>query len=366
MAAAAAAPVILGIWASGVLAIRHETGYFSPLFAPDGGSVFAITREVAATIVGFGYEFFTAPATVWLQSDRFKLVNIRLADGRLTVIEAFPPSPLEGSRIHAYHGAIFGVPHAHLRWADAGHLDYEVAVTRHDTPLARTFVIRRVWNAAARQYTVTSPWQETPTGMAGDQPQQLHGDLEAIAVDGDELMPCAIAVLRRDSPTASALVQTTTCRRKYPSGLTATLLAPMSRRREIERAQMLRTTYAELVEQARRSGLPEGEAMLEAGRRMQRLGLYPKSTMLVAHAEPCAAQSPLFRISDEQFRVGLFPDIDRAIARPDQEVEKSMGAYIVHRDYTTSQEINAFLDAGHGQFVVEARGGCWRLTISRP
>ena len=37
---------------------------------------------------------------------------------------------LEGATIEAYHGAIFGVPHAHLRWADPAHLEYEIAVTR--------------------------------------------------------------------------------------------------------------------------------------------------------------------------------------------------------------------------------------------
>ena len=106
--------------------------------------------------------------------------------------------------------------------------------------------------------------------------------------------------------------------------------------------------------------------MLEAGRQMQGLGLFPKSVTLAAHAETCAARSPVFTITDEQFRVGLFPDIERAIAQPDHEVEKSMGAYIVHRDYTTSQALNVYIAAGHDQYFVETGGGCWRMTIHRP
>lgn len=43
-----------------------------------------------------------------------------------------------------------------------------------------------------------------------------------------------------------------------------------------------------------------------------------------------------------------------------------MGAYITHRDYTTSREINDFLDAGNSVFSVQARGRCWSLTVSRP
>ena len=365
IAAVAVVVVLLGTWVTGVVSMSRGAGYFSPLFTSDGASVFAITREVAATVVGFGQEFFTGPATVWLQRDRFKLVTIRLADRRTTVVEAFPPSPLEGARIQAYHHAIFGVPHAHLRWADADHLDYEIAVTRHDTPSSRTFVIRREWDSKAAKYRVTAPWEEAPTRMAGDEPQQLHGDLEAIPVDGEELLPCAIAILRRDG-SASTLVQTATCDRKYPTGLTAAVLAPMSRRRDIEHAETVRSTYAELVRRGQGSGLREGDAMLEAGRQMQGLGLFPKSVTLVAHAETCAAQSPLFTITAEQFRVGLFPDIERAIAQPDHDVEKSMGAYIVHRDYTTSQALNTYIGAGHDQYVVETGGGCWRLTIHRP
>jgi hypothetical protein len=64
--------------------------------------------------------------------------------------------------------------------------------------------------------------------------------------------------------------------------------------------------------------------MLEAGRRMQGLGLFPKSVTLVAHAEMCAAQSPLFPITDEQFRDGLFPDIerDRAAGPRGREIDR--------------------------------------------
>ena len=117
------------------------------------------------------------------------------------------------------------------------------------------------------------------------------------------------------------------------------------------------------TERGRQSGLPEGEAMLEAGRQMERLGLFPRSTTLAAHREECGTRPAWIRITDEQFQVGLFPDIERAIAQPGQEVAKSSGAYIVHRDYGTSQEINALLRVGQPELFVAARGGCWRLTI---
>jgi len=106
--------------------------------------------------------------------------------------------------------------------------------------------------------------------------------------------------------------------------------------------------------------------MLDAGREMQRLGLYPKPTTLVAARGGCEGASPVFSISDMEFTVGLFPDIEQAIASPGTEVDKSMGDYVTHRDYSTSREINDYLKSGHTSFVVRARGACWRLTIQRP
>jgi hypothetical protein len=358
--------IALAAWGIGWISMPHASGYFSPIFAGDGQSVFAIARDARATVTGFGQEFFTAPASVRLLRDRFNLINVRLSDGRMTVVEEFPPSPLEGQRIRAYRPSIFGTPHAHLRWSDADHLDYELAVTRHDTPLARTFVIRRRWNPAARTYDTTPAWQEAHTGMSGDEPDQLHGDLEVIAVPGEYMMPCAIATLRRGEPRGQALVQTRDCHEKYPSGFTAEVLTPLSRRADIERAEKIRTTYAELVARGRASGRSEVQAMLDAGEEMSRLGLFPKSTKIVARETACDAASPLFHISAEEFKVGLFQDIEQAIAAPGTEVNKSMGSYISHRDYTTSRQINEFIDAGNSTFVIETSGKCWRLTIQRP
>jgi hypothetical protein len=355
-------------WRIGLVSVPHETGYFAPIFAPDGKSLFTIRREARALVTGPGVEFFTPPATVRLQRDRFDLLNITLPDARVTVVETFPPSPLEGSSIRAYHGAIFGVPHAHLRWADPAHLEYEIAVTRHDTPLARTFVIRKVWNATTATYATTTPWRETPAVMSGDEPQQLHGDRELIAVPGDELMPCGISVLQRDTDglTGMTVIETPMCRRKYESGAPPpSFLATLSRREAIERAETIKSTYADLVARGRQSGKGEGQAMLDAGKEMQRLGFYPKTPTMVAAAARCEA-SPLFTISDAELTFGLFPDIEAAIERPGREVDKSMGAYITHRDYSTSRLINEYLDAGHSILFVRARGACWQITIDRP
>lgn len=358
--------LVVAAWGIGYIAAPQETGYFAPVFAPDGQSIFAITREVRATVAGFGAQGFTPPAAVHLSRDRFRLVQVHLPDGRVTTVEEFPPSPLEGSTIESYHGAIFGVPQAHLRWADPDHLEYEIGVTRHDSPSSRTFVVQRLWNPSTRAFVTPPPWQEGPTRMAGgDEPQQVHGDREVIAVPGGEMMPCAVALLGRDG-SSTTLVDTRACRRKYASGISREILQPISRRAEIERIRTITSTYADLVARGRAAGRSEGQAMLDAGREMERLGLYPKPTTLVAARGGCEGASPLFTISDMEFTVGLFPDIEQALASPGTEVDKSMGDYVTHRDYPTSREINDYLKSGHTSFVVRARGACWRLTIQRP
>jgi hypothetical protein len=366
IAAILAAAAILAVAAAltiRAVGVPRATGYFAPVFAPDGHSLFVISRTARAVVTGFGQPGFTPPATVRLYRDRFALLNIRLADGAVTVVEAFPPSPLEGATFDAYHGAIFGVPHAHLRWAD-GQLEYDIGVTRHDVPRARTFVIRRTWDPKARQFVTTAPWQEGPTSMGGDDAARLHGDKEVLAVPGDELMPCAIALLENGGSAARAVVEAD-CGGKYPAGLTAATLAQFSRRAEIQRAVTIERTYAALVDRGRAAGLPEGEAMLRAGDEMSRRGLFPKKTTMIAERRECGGP-PLFEIADAQFEVGLFPDIERAIASPGVEVDKSMGAYISHRDYKTSAAINEWLDAGHEELPVRARGACWRVRIQRP
>jgi len=368
LAAIVALVLVLGAAAVtriGLVGLSRDTGYFAPLFSPDGTRVFAVSRRIRALVVGLGAEFFTGPASVRLFSDRFALLQITLGDGQVSVVETFPPSPLEGDRIRAYHGAIFGTPHVHLRWADQSHLEYEIAVTRHDVPASRTFVIRKRWDPKTQVYETSPPWQEASMTLGGDEPQQLHGDAEVIAVPGDEMLPCAIALLHRDG-SVTTLVGTRACRRKYSSELSAAVLTPISRRADIERAELIRTTYDGLIAEGLRAGRGDGQARLAAGKEMQRLGLFPKTPSLVAEPWTCETPAPVYTISDMEFRVGLFQDIEAAIDAPGTEVDKSMGDYIEHRDYATSRQLNVYINAGHPTFFIRARGECWRLTIHRP
>jgi hypothetical protein len=340
----------------------RERGYFGPVFAPDGKSVYAIERDVSATIFGLGYEFWTPPAKVRIHRDRFRLVNIRLADVRVSTVQEFPKSPLEGTTITAYHGAIFGVAHGFLRWADPQHLDYALSVERTEIPSSRTFVVQRQWSKETQRFVEKPPWQEGYSSGGGDVPEQLSGDLEVIAPSGDELLPCAIVVLRKIQPTARALIETPTCRKKY-GDYGAASMAAFSRRADIERTQTMARTYERLVAEGKARGLNEGVAMLEANKGMEDLGYYPKSPTITAHPAQCEHVSPVFTISDEEFRVGLFQDIERAINHPGTAEERG-GTYVLHQNFDTSRKINEYLkERRDATFYVDGLGGCWQLVV---
>jgi hypothetical protein len=345
------------------LTTRSARGYFAPVFAPDGRSIYVVVRDVNASVVGLGYDSLTPPASVWIHRDRFSLITLRLADGRSTLVQEFPPSPLEGAHISAYHGSIFGGASAHLRWVDRDHLEYELTVTRPEVPSSRTYVWRRRWSPASALAEDSAAWRLDISRMSGDEPAQLAGDFEVIAVRGREGLPCAVVILRTGQSPATPLADTGRCGDAYAGGFTRDALGDQLRRPVIEHAALLNKTYADLVAEGRAQGLSDGDAMLRANKGMQRLGLYPKTPTITAQGSACDAMPPVFRISNEEFRVGLFQDLDKAIDHPGEEID-FVGDYVTHRDYDTSKRLNEFLaDHGHREFTVAGRGGCWRMTI---
>ena len=363
---AIALAALLAICLALVIWSLHEErrGYLAAVFAPDGQSIYALEREVSATVLGFGYEFWTPPARVSIHRDRFRLINVRLADGRRSTVQEFPPSPLEGTSISAYHGAIFGVSRGALRWADGSHLDYTIAVERSEQPVSRTFVVQRQWSSESQRYIEKTPWQEGYGSGGGGVPEQLSGDREVIVAPGDELLPCAIVMLTKGAPNARVLADTAACRKKYPDGYTAATMGAFSQRTEIERVQTMTRTYADLVAAGKARGQNEGEAMLGANKRMQELGYYPKTPTITAQPASCDHVSPVFRISDEEFRVGLFQDIERAIRHPGSAEDRG-GTYVRHQAFDTSEKLNAYLgERRDATFYVDGLGGCWQLVVN--
>lgn len=344
----------------------HERGFLSPQFSPDGASVVVIARETRALVFGFGYETFTPPARTRVVRDRFSLLRVQLADGRVDVLHEFPASPLEGGWVHSYRPSLAGSASAHLRWANPDALEYEIAVSRPRQPSSETFVTRRRWNTTSGQLESTG-WTEGSAGMGGIESTQLHGDREVVALRAGGALPCAVLLVIEGQLLARPLLEESECRKAFPDAYPVTRLADVIHRPAITRVEHLRETHARLQAEGRARGLSEGDAALAAIRGMQQLGLYPKPPTVVAtrvsRVEP---GMPVFEISDTEFVVGLFPDIRAALDSPGTEVEKSMGAYVVHRDYDTSRQLNEWLaDRARSTFYVRADGATWKLELTR-
>ena len=202
--------------------------------------------------------------------------------------------------------------------------------------------------------------------MGGLEDAQLSGPLEVIAVPGEEGFPCAIVTVHRDTADVRTLRATSGCAATAGRPRAVAAVAALSRRAEIERAATIRRTHAELGAGGWASGLPEGEAVLQANKGMERLGYYPRSPTLTATEATCAGTPNVFAISPEEFAAGLFPDIERAIAAGGEAVDKAMGEYIRHDAYDTSRQLNEFLTGrANATFLVQTGAGCWRLQLTR-
>ncbi len=344
----------------------HERGYLSPQFSPDGSSVVVIARDTRALVFGLGFETFTPPARTRVLRDRFSLLRIHLADRRVEVLHVFPPSPLEGQWIQSYRPSLAGSASGHLRWAEPDALEYEISVSRPRQPTSETFVARRRWNAATRTYDVTD-WIEGSSSMGGIERTQLHGDREVVLLRAGGALPCAVLIVTAGASMAEPLVEEGDCRAAHPDGYPVARLTDVIHRPAIERVEHLREMHARLQDEALARGLSEGDAALAAIRGMQQLGLYPKPPAVVATRVTAVEPGlPVFEISQMEFVVGLFPDIRAAIDAPGTEVEKSTGNYIIHRDYDTSRQINAWLaDRANTRFYVRADGATWKLELTR-
>ena len=357
--------VVAAVWVTGLAGYHSRTGYFAPLFSRDGRTIYAIQRTASAASFGFGYEFWTPPALVFVRQDRHALLAISVQDGTVTELARFPPSPLSNSRLRAYRTSLMGSASAHLRW-DGPRLAVEVAVTRHDQPLSRTFSSRGTWEPATRRWTPAPVWRETAATAGGLEPERLSGPLEVIAVPGDEGFPCAVVTVHRGTASVRTMLATSQCRSKYRKAITRADIGSLEYRADIERSVTIDRTYRELVAGGIAAGDTEGAAMLKASKAMERLGYFPRSPTLSAAPAPCTSGDGVFDISDEEFKVGLFQDIEAALARPGEEVDKGMGAYILHSSFDTSRRLNEYLDSReHTTFVVKRGTTCWQMTIRR-
>ena len=354
--------------------VQSHEGYFAPVYSPDGREVFFIARESRGLVAGFGIESFTPPAYVYVWHDRFSLRKLNLDTGRIEIVKSWPASPVEGQTMRTYRSRAFSTASTQLDWVDEKHLEYRIGIRIPTQPTSEKYFVSRVWDSLSKEMVEKDQWNQDWLAISGVSESILSRDWEVIVATGEEAFPCAIVALHSSSTKVRVLLKVEACDRVYPDGIRASDVEQYSHRANIERVQEVEEAQKRLTAEGLTLGMTEYEASLHVSRRMRELGYYPTPPQLVARVlleqelaalEQEQALEPIFTIIEMQFTVGLFQDIEKAIRNPGQEFDKA-GKYIIHGDYTTSQEINAALGKGVEKFYVQYADQVYEMKIRTP
>lgn len=353
-----------GAWFLRLVTWESHTGYFGPAFSHDGKHVFAVTRETRGFTWGMGWEHFTPPAYAYALSDRFSLVRIEIDSGNSEVLEIWASSPVTQRIIREYRGRVFNTASAVVRPEDTGAVRYEVGMAIPVVPLSEVHRIAGVWapNGAKSQ---RGEWVRHGFSGTGLSEPILSGQVEVFTLPGPEFFPSAIVLLDHRTMTIRVIAKSSAYAGRYPHGPKLEELLAVSRKKDIDRVAELVRVRNEHVARYRAQGLSEIEALLKTNRDLENLGHLPRSPRIVATriAATAAPALPAFEIAEGEMASGVFPDIEKAIAAPGEEIDKSMGKYIIHRDYANSAKLNAHFSGGGRDFLVRFRGQTYRIEV---
>lgn len=348
-------------------------GYFSPLLSEDGEKVFYVMRRTSGRTWGFGWENFTPPAWVKVSTDFFSLHRLDVRTGEDETLKVWPESPLSGRKFRAYRNSRYTVPFVHLRFQGETALEYEISLAVPASGGRTSWRLHGTWDgvgeATAGDADGSPGWKKEGYRMTGLAEDSLRGALEVLVVPGPASFPAAVVMIDHRDGSWRTLLRTSRFKDEYSEGIPERIISERSQRKEIERLRALRKAHRETLKGFMDSGLSEGDALLRTGREMERMGFYPKrptiSARLVTPEEKSSVVGdiPTFDISEREFTVGLFQDILKAIENPGVEADKSMGLYVRHRDFTTSELLNSYLKGKGRVFHVRCRGGLYELTI---
>jgi hypothetical protein len=369
---AALVPVLgaAAAWQLGLASWAAHEGYFGPALSPDGRFVYVMVRRTTGATWVNG--IFEQPTGAFPIGDRVSLVRIEVEGGQLDVLETWPSTPLVRRVVHASLGNVFAVMHTVIRADESGAVHYTAEFLLPGTPLADVRQMSGVWTERpeGRQ---RGEWQHVNWQSHQESEPIVAGNTEVFAVAGPASFPSAVLLLDHATRTATPVAYGRAYRTRYPSGPPIDELLTTSRKPEIDRLAMLKRRQAELVAENRARGATENDALLRSYRTLEDEGLMPRSRAPRIVAKPLStadlpgvASLPLFEIAEGEMASGVFRDIENAIHTPGEEVEKSSVPYVVHRDYSNSAQLNAYLASGRRAFVVRYRGASYRIEIRTP
>lgn len=356
--------------------MQSYEGYFAPVFSPDGQHVYFVERQTSGTAkeTRAGDLFFTSSKfDVFVAKDTFTLKRLHTLTGQVEELIRLSPSPIEGQRYEGT-GSAFQVPDARLKFTKERQLEFNVCLTTHQVPRAKEYLSSGVWIEAQHAAQISRSWEGSHCEMSGYDEWPIFGAWELMEVRGGRhLFPVAIIAYNHVTGGVKVLVKNKDYDRLYPNGVPLRQIQENSRRPGMEREQVMKRTHDELLQKYKAMGMGEVQAYLHISKDMQRLGYYPKTPTIVARllgreeaARTNLDKNALFSIAKDEMESGIFQDLERAIARPGEEIDKASDVYVRHYDYTTSARLNAFLKTGKTRFYVQYLGNTYELTIRKP
>lgn len=353
----------LGMQRIGLLTREVHQGYFGPALSSDGQSVWYFQRNAGGVALGMGWEHFSPPARVFLHKDEVLLRRYDRRTGGVETLHHWPNTPLQGQKLHHYRGRILGLLGSRIRVKNRRQVDYAARMSLRRVPSSKIWSLSGTWTG---ETSVRPEWAATGTSLTGLSEPIVAGSLEVMAVQGKEGFPAAIVLLDHDRRQIEVLVHNKDFANLYPDGPQFTELLKFSRKAEIDRLAEMRRTYEKLKARFRTEVKNEGAALLAAGQEMARLGWWPSPATITAHeVDKFSAGLRIFTIDPQELRVGLFPNIQQAIAHPGKPVPHRT-RYLRHRDFTTSEELNTYLETKPQAYGLRINGRNWQISIRPP
>ena len=353
--------------------VQTYEGYFAPVYSPDGQYVYFIQRRVSGTTrvtENPGFIFGGAPTyDVSIAKDTFSLKRLKVQSGQIEELTALAPSPIEGRRYES-KGNMFQSARASLKFTKEGQLEFRVCL-KTELPTEKEYLSSGIWTEAQQSAKISRSWEESQCAT-GTNEWPLFGDWELLEAHGEpDYFTVAIVAYNHVTGEIKPLVKSKGYTRAYPNGVPLRQIQESSRRQELERFQAITRTREELLQKYKSMGMGDVQAELRIIKDLQRLGYYPKPTTIVARRlsrdeVTKINKDALFSIAKEEMASGIFQDIEKAVASPGEEIDHDSSGYYIHRDYTTSARLNAFLEAGKTQFYVRYLGETYEMTIKKP
>lgn len=338
-----------------VVTYESTTNLLEPRFGTTGNSILYVERRASGIAIGPGIEFFTPPARMHLFKDEYILKEMDL-DGRHLATHFSWTIPRQQFFIPAYRNRLFGFPTIRLEMRnDFLFLYCRVVETHYPNVIVHTEEMfwdlhgqRRASRESFNAEESIRPWHQNR--LSGAWEVMLHGNQVILLELLENGVSQQIRVVRSSGaePLNMEMIRDN--------------LVYLRMRPRLEKLEKTRQTKKQLEESYIAIGMSTYQARLRAIDDLEELGFIPKSTRIVARPiDKPLIDIPVFTISDDEFKVGLFQDIDQAIDSPGKQV-RHWGNYLIHRDFTTSRFINAHLEE-HRDLQVKTSRGLFVLRV---